>query len=283
MANESEIYQTAIEAVIAASKVVLGYWPNPANEVFNPALKYEVFEKEVGVGNYATSADKAAGAVIRQVLRASPATRNHNIFSEDTPDEDRGSVYTDIADEIDGTISFNNGNYVFCVSLGVQREGEPIIGVLAAPTLGRLVAARENQGAFVMDFSKRVLAQVQPLPPDYCPPLDRLFIAYDLGYENRAGQLTTLAAPIADRVNNVVSYSSSCFANFQLAQGGVSASFFEKLYLPDMAGAVPIIEEVGGMVTDLEGKPIDWSKPYSSFLAARTPRIHQAVQELLHQ
>jgi fructose-1,6-bisphosphatase/inositol monophosphatase family enzyme len=50
----------------------------------------------------------------------------------------------------------------------------------------------------------------------------------------------------------------------------------------DIAAPSAIISETGGIVTDLNGKPIDWNAPTVTFLGARNKDIHQKLLELLH-
>ena len=59
----------------------------------------------------------------------------------------RPGVATWVVDPIDGTSNFARGATRWCVSLGLIENGEAVIGVLVAPALGEVFAARKGCGA----------------------------------------------------------------------------------------------------------------------------------------
>jgi fructose-1,6-bisphosphatase/inositol monophosphatase family enzyme len=113
-------------------------------------------------------------------------------------------------------------------------------------------------------------------------PLDKAIMAYDLGYENRAGQLRSGPEKIADKVAYPAAYSSACAANYRMALGFVGAYFHQTPTKYDIAAASVIIAEAGGVVTDIKGYPLDWEAQAVSYLGARSAKIHEQLPELLN-
>ena len=64
---------------------------------------------------------------------------------EDLPD----ARFRWIIDPLDGTVNFAHGYPRFCVSIGVEREGERHVGVVYDPILDELFHAVRGAGAFV--------------------------------------------------------------------------------------------------------------------------------------
>lgn len=59
----------------------------------------------------------------------------------------RPGVATWVVDPIDGTSNFARGGTRWCVSLGLIENGAAVVGVLVAPALGEVFAARKGHGA----------------------------------------------------------------------------------------------------------------------------------------
>jgi fructose-1,6-bisphosphatase/inositol monophosphatase family enzyme len=50
----------------------------------------------------------------------------------------------------------------------------------------------------------------------------------------------------------------------------------------DVAPAAALIPAVGGVVTDMNGKPIDWRASKRSYIGAVNPQIHQQFLEAIN-
>lgn len=284
VAIEKQAYITAITAAISAGKHILKYWPNPLNHQFDKSLVMEIFEKAEGTGNYATIADKESEKIIKAAILKQPLLKTHRIIGEETEEIVTDSEYQWAIDPIDGTLNFKNGIPLFGVSIGVLKNNVPIIGVLAFPALEHqpLLVAQKGKGAKIINFEKKQLMDLTNRR--YEPqPLDKTLISYDLGYENRVEQIKNITIPLADKVAYIPAYASSAYANYLVALGHVGAYLHETPTLFDIAGAGVIIPEIGGAITDLEGKPIDWSADSRTYLAATTPQIHRQLLEIINQ
>lgn len=278
---EALALSTAVTAAVRAARRVLEIWPNPANPAWDRRLVNAVYAKDEGIGNYATWADEESERIILEEIRAQPVFGNHEIVSEEAGAVRSGSLWQWVIDPIDGTAPFRNGAPDFGVSIGLLKHHLPVVGVIAMPAFDQIVVARRGHGARLLALDGRLLADLgERLDPE--APLDRALVGFDLGYERRTEQLTTLVPRVAENVGALVSYFSPSTANFRLATGLLSAYFYAFPTIFDIAAAAAIIPEIGGIVTDLASNAIDWSAPRRSFLAARRPAVHQRLLELIN-
>lgn len=275
-----EVYETALDAAIKASALVLRYWPNPLNPQFDKAKVMEVFDKSNGTGNYATIADTEAEDLIINIIQANPNLKGHGILAEESGGNSAASAFQWIIDPIDGTQNFKNGMTDFGISIGVIHENEPLVGVIAMPGLNHILVAKKDEGAKLLDMKRMELLDLTKIT--YTEPLDKALISYDMGYTNRVEQMKNGAEKIADKVAYPVAYSGSSAANYRVALGYVGAYFHESPTKYDIAGAAVIVSEAGGTVTDIKGNKIDWNAPTVSYLGARSKTIHQQLLALLN-
>ena len=123
--------------------------------------------KDKDDGSPTTNADVAAEELIKAGLIAS-GYRVAFRTEEGTEAGTDGEEPLVIIDGIDGTRNFRDGNYGWCVSVGVRRREGTEIGVVYDPLTGEVFGARRGAGAFVDDGSaRRPFATPQSLPPDF--------------------------------------------------------------------------------------------------------------------
>ena len=278
-AIEQQVYQTAIDAGISASRLVMRYWPNPNNPDFDKDLSLGVVEK-VGAGNYATIADIESEKIIIESIKNEPLFKGHRIIAEESDEITGNSEWQWIIDPIDGTPPFKNGLPEFGISIGALYGQEPRVGVILMPVQKQLIAAKRGQGVKLLSFDGEVLADLSQKRES--PPIDKALIGYDLGYKGRSEQLSSIVSKIADKIGYPVSYGSSSTANFRLAQGLISGYFCQTPTKFDIGAATAIISELGGVVTNMQGQPIDWQKESTSYLATLDPNIHRELLKILN-
>lgn len=72
-----------------------------------------------------------------------------------------GSRVRWVVDPLDGTTNYLYGQAAFCVSVGVQIDGEPVVGVVYDPSSDELFAAAIGRGATCNEVAIHVSAQVE--------------------------------------------------------------------------------------------------------------------------
>jgi len=105
---------------------------------------FEISYKE-GRNNLVTAADYASEKAILEVIKN--AYPDHYILTEETGAIPQQSDYKWIIDPIDGTINFAHGIPINCVSIGVEFQGEMILGMVYNPHMNELFFAEKGQGA----------------------------------------------------------------------------------------------------------------------------------------
>lgn len=95
-----------------------------------------------------TAADKAAERILLNHIHTTYPT--HGILSEESGEERESSDgYRWVIDPLDGTTNFSAGLPQFSVSIGIELNGETIIGLVYAPYLNELFYAVKGEGAFL--------------------------------------------------------------------------------------------------------------------------------------
>ncbi|HUO60985.1 MAG TPA: inositol monophosphatase family protein [Candidatus Acidoferrales bacterium] len=113
-------------------------------------LLMEYFSRRIGFEykgdvDLVTEADRASEKLIVAQLRQN--WPDYDLIGEEGSRDDRGSEYRWYVDPLDGTTNFAHGYPVFCVSIGLEKAGELILGVLYDPTRDEMFAAEKGAGA----------------------------------------------------------------------------------------------------------------------------------------
>lgn len=95
-------------------------------------------------GTLVTAADLAVDDRLNS--RLSTAFPDHGVLSEERNTTAPNTDWTWIIDPIDGTSNYACGLPYWCVSVALALEGEPVLGVIDAPVVGRRYVAARNEG-----------------------------------------------------------------------------------------------------------------------------------------
>ena len=177
-----------------------------------------------------------------------------------------------VLDPIDGTKGFLRGDY-YAVALALIQSGQVVVGALGCPGLDRPGAtagskgsaylAVRGQGAWVADLEEGSLSRVHV--SDRADPLRaRILRSFEAAHTDDY-QLDRLAKALGcleppARMDSQAKYAV-------VAEGGADVIFRllspsrpdyrEKIW--DQAAGSIIVEESGGRVTDIDGKPLDFT------------------------
>ena len=125
----------ALEAAREAGKITLEYFRRED-------LQVDLKTDDTPV----TVADRRAEEHLRNRIAA--GFPDDAILGEEMPDRAGSSVVRWILDPIDGTKSFIHGVPLYGTLVGIERQGEPVAGVINIPALGECVYAARGQGAW---------------------------------------------------------------------------------------------------------------------------------------
>jgi histidinol-phosphatase len=172
-----------------------------------------------------------------------------------------------IVDPIDGTTNFLRGLPIWATLIALAVDGVPVVGVAAAPALGRRWWAARGSGAWAggPDAANRI--QVSGVAA-----LDDALLSYNsLQGWDQAGELDGLLA-LARRCWRTRALGD--FWSYVLvAEGQVDIAGEHDLKVYDLAALVPIVEEAGGRFSSLRGEP----GPWHGTALATNGRLHEAT------
>ncbi len=198
-----------------------------------------------GPGNFVTAADhRADETLIAELRKARP---NWSILTEESgelPGTDRNHRF--IVDPLDGTTNFLHGIPLFAISLGLERDGQLVAGVIYNPVLNELYVAERGSGAFYNDRRMRVSVRRD---------LADAVIATGMPSIGRAGHDVFLAElrGLTDKTAGIRRCGSAALDLAWLAAGRYDGYWQRGLSPWDVAAGVVIVREAGGMVTDAGG------------------------------
>lgn len=178
-------------------------------------------------------------------------------------------------DPIDGTKGFLRGEQ-YAVAFALLIEGKVEIGVLACPNLtngqiqdvggpGSLIVAQRGQGAWASDLLGSLQFSQLKVSEMADPAQARFLRSFEAGHTN-VSQLDLIAQAMGVQAEPVRLDSQAKYSI--LAAGAGDALFrlisskamdYKEMIWDQAAGSI-ICEEAGGKVTDLDGKPLDFTK-----------------------
>ena len=151
-----------------------------------------------------------------------------------------------VIDPLDGTNNFLQGLPIFATSIACRRHGRTVVGVVAEPVTGVVHSARRGGGAF---------RDGVPLAVSRRDGLDGAFLA--TGFPFRAhGALDLYLAAFRDVFlrTRAVRRCGSAALDLAWTAAGIYDGFFEfRLSAWDIAAGALLVEEAGGVVSDLDG------------------------------
>lgn len=220
--------------------------------------------------NLVTDADHAAEqSVIEHIRKQFP---DHGLLAEE-----RGAVpqpsssYRWIIDPLDGTTNFAHGFPFYCVSVGVECDGVPIVGAVYDPSRDELFTACVGKGACVNGT---------PIAVSATETLDRALLVTGFAYDIRETPDNNLDhfSRFALSAQGMRRTGSAALDLCYVAAGRFDGFWEVKLNPWDMAAGVVIVREAGGTVTDFGGKVHSIHQPQ---LVASNGRVHEAMLTIL--
>lgn len=198
-----------------------------------------------GPSDFVSSADRHAEDILYKELNKARPTFGFVM-------EERGKVtgsdpsQTWVVDPLDGTTNFLQGLPVWAVSVACRRGSEILAGVVLDPQGGNVFAAARGGGAFWNGRRMRVSDR---------PTLSGAFLA--TGYPFRAKAALDLYLGLFRRVFTEARAIRRCGAaalDLAYVAAGVYDGFFEFRLSPwDIAAGSLLIEQAGGVLSDLDG------------------------------
>lgn len=222
-------------------------------------------EKKAGPNNLVTEVDKASEALIMQIIRES--FPDHFILSEEIGEVKMDSSYKWIIDPIDGTVNFANGIPLCCVSIGVEKDGEMIMGAVYNPMMQEFYFAERGQGAYLNDQRIHVSTQTEVLHSCLVTGFPYTYLDMENGPLDVFSRLIRAGIPVRR-------LGSAAIDLCWVAAGRFDGFYEHRLNAWDSAAGFLLVEEAGGRVTDFKGNHYS---PYQPHLVATNGKIHDEL------
>lgn len=219
-----------------------------------------------------TQMDKRSEALLVELLLDG---RNDSIFGEEGSRRDGDSGYTWVIDPIDGTVNYLYDLPGWSVSIGLQYDGEPLLGVVAVPTYGMSFIGVRGHGSYSEQFE-----QLHRLQPSSVTELGLALTATGFSYsaKTRAFQSEILRTLLPE-LRDIRRFGSAAVDICFVAAGKLDA-FYEKDLNPwDYAAAQVIAAEAGVVLAGIDGRA-----PNRDLTIAANPTLfgllHDRLKEL---
>lgn len=173
-----------------------------------------------------------------------------------------------IVDPIDGTMNFVHQKRNFAISVGIYYDGVGEIGLVYDVMKGVLYSAQRNLGAYKNDV------KLQPLDQDLILEKSILGMNHFWLCPNHLVD-EKLAQSLVRTVRGTRSYGSAALDFAFVAEGVLDGYLALGLSPWDVAAGMVIVNEVGGITTDIEGKELNLLDR-SSILTCNQ-QIHQLI------
>jgi myo-inositol-1(or 4)-monophosphatase len=177
-----------------------------------------------------------------------------------------------IVDPLDGTTNFLHGIPHFAISVGLERDGELVAGVIYNPATNDLFTAEKGKGAFVNDRRLRVANRRS---------LGDCVVSTGIPHRGREGHSQFLAECqwTMREVAGVRRLGAAALDLAWIAAGRFDAYWERNIQPWDMAAGILMVREAGGYVSDLDGGTEMMAK--GGILAANS-NIHKQMLALLN-
>src|SRR5216683_590277 len=212
-----------------------------------------------------TDADRAAEESLRNVLRR--ARPRDAVLGEEFGREGKGPRCW-VIDPIDGTKNFVRGVPVWATLIGLMDGDQVVAGVVSAPTLGRRWWAARGGGA----WTGRGLTKASPCRVSEVAKIEDASFSYSnlSGWEEQ-GRLQGFLG-LTRSVWRTRAYGDF-WSHVLVAEGAVDISAEPAVSLWDLAALQVIVEEAGGIFTDLAGN----ATPEGGSAVCTNGRFHDEV------
>ncbi len=209
--------------------------------------------------------DRAAeDLIVTRILAARP---DDGILGEEGASRDGSTGLRWVIDPLDGTTNYLYRIPAFAVSIGIEREGERVAGVVYDPSRVEMFSASKGGGAHRNGLPLEVGAVTDP-----AVALCGTGFAYSAAMRELQG---AMAAKMLPQVRDLRRSGSAALDLCWVACGRLDAYFEANLMPWDNCAGMLITEESGGRCTQFE------PQPGMLLTLAANPALLPKLQELL--
>lgn len=253
MSELSELLSIARRAADVARDVIM--------PLYESALTVELKADRTPV----TAADKGAEEAIRTFLaRECPG---YGILGEEFGELPGDGRHRWILDPIDGTKSFIHHVPLWGTLIALERDGAPVVGVIACHAAEEIAWAAIGEGAWLNG------APIHVSSVDSLANATVSMTSFSRMHQDQPAVLERLIGHVG-----LLRAWGDCYGYLMVAAGRADVMLDQEMNIWDMAALVPIVSEAGGRITRWDGV-VD----HTGSAVASNGLLHDEVLLLLNQ
>lgn len=247
MSEYANLLEIARRAALVAGEVIM--------PLYNSGTSVELKADRTPV----TIADKNAELAIREFLgRECPS---HGILGEEFGESPGDGRHRWILDPIDGTKSFIHHVPLFGTLIALERDGVPVVGVIACHAVNETVSAAAGLGAYLNG--------------------ERCSVSTTAELKDATISMTSVSRMLKGQSEGVAKLAASCglarawgdcYGYLMVATGRADVMIDPIMNIWDAAALYPVITEAGGGFSTWDGTP-----GVGDSVAATNGLLHEAV------
>jgi myo-inositol-1(or 4)-monophosphatase len=254
------------EALLSSGQILMGHFGKMG----------EVRQKS-DQSNVVTKADlESEKNIVAMIEKRFPS---HNIIAEETGFRNKLSEFTWVIDPLDGSSNFATGLPWFGILIAVLKDHKPIAAGVYLPFYNNLYLAEKGKGASRDGGPISVSAERN---------LKKVLFSYSLDYSEDSSKTEAESRIINELVRNVRnlrainSVGEYCY----VADGRLGGCINQTTKIWDIAAPALIIQEAGGIVTDISGVELSFFADRSDYdrnftMVASGRNLHKRVMEII--
>ncbi|MBI5194377.1 MAG: inositol monophosphatase [Nitrospirae bacterium] len=249
--------KTAEEAALAGGRVLMEYYGKPLDVEFK------------GDANLVTIADRLSeDAIVSIITENYPG---HRIMAEEGTTNNNISEYCWIIDPLDGTTNFAHSLPIFAVSIGLEKNGNMVMGVVYDPLRDECFTAMEGCGAYLNG---------KPIHVSRVDTLDKSLLATGFPYDRRINPDGYIKhfREFLKTAQEIRRPGAATIDLCYVASGRFDGFWEPKLQPWDIAAAAVIVKEAGGRLSNYIGGEFSI---YGKETVASNGKIHEEMIEVL--
>ena len=225
-----------------------------------------------GPGDFVSAADRKAEGILRDALQK--ARPGYGLVMEEAGIvEGADKTHRWHVDPLDGTTNFLHGVPHFCISVGLEREGQPVAGVIYDPIKDEMFIAERGKGAYLNNRRLRVSAR---------RALADALVVCGLPHLGRPNQPQTIReiSVVMGACGGLRGLGAAALDLAYVAAGRADAFWERNLKSWDLTAGLVLVREAGGFVSDADGGPDPMA---TNSIACGNEILHRELIGLLRQ
>ena len=219
--------------------------------------------------NMVTEMDRLSEkTIVETILKTFPG---HGILAEEGSSVESNSGFLWVIDPLDGTTNYAHGYPSFAVSIGLERHGEIVLGIVYDPLRDELFTAVKNAGSSLngrqISVSRNDILIRSLLATGF--PYDRV-----VSRENNLNYFNALIMESQEVRRSGAASLDLC----NLAVGRLDGYWELKLHPWDVAAGSLIVQEAGGKVSDFSGSRFSI---HDKEIIASNGKIHEQMLDVI--